>query len=101
MFLNQERFEDEVLGAAEPVLVDLFQPACAPCRRLIPILDELVDGGYRVCKVDVAERPDLGVRYRISAVPTLVVINNGEECTRFVGFQSAQTLRDALDRASQ
>ena len=99
MLLDATRFEDEVLGSAEPVLVDFFGTWCEPCKKLAPTLDKLAREGYRVCKVNVESRPDLAQCYRVGAVPTLVVLKRGEEADRFVGVQSERTLRDALDRA--
>jgi thioredoxin 1 len=99
MLLNQDQFETDVLGSAEPVLVDFFGTWCGPCKALAPVVEKLAREGYRVCKVDIDARPDLTGRYGVSALPTLVVLQGGEEVARFVGIQSERTLRNALDRA--
>jgi thioredoxin 1 len=92
-------FEADVLGSAEPVLVDFFGTWCGPCKGLAPVVERLAREGYRVCKMDIQARPDLAGRFRVAALPTLVVLRGGEEVTRFVGVQSERTLRHALDRA--
>ena len=99
MLLDATRFEGEVLGSADPVLVDFFGTWCEPCKKLAPTVEKLARGGYRVCKVDIESRPDLTSHYRVGAVPTLLVLRGGEEVARFVGVQSERTLKDALDRA--
>jgi thioredoxin 1 len=99
MLLNQDRFETDVLGSAEPVLVDFFAAWCGPCRALAPVVEKLAGEGYRVCKVDIEARPDLASRYRVSALPTLVVLRGGEEVARFVGIQPERALRNALSQA--
>src|SRR5262249_14002591 len=99
MLLDQVRFEADVLGADGPVLVDFFGAWCGPCRLLAPVVEKLAGEGYRACKVDVEERPDLAERSHVTAMPTLVVLKCGKEVARFVGVQSEQTLRQILDRA--
>ncbi len=99
MLLDSGRFEADVLGSAEPVLVDFFGTWCRPCTELAPVLDRLAGEGYSVCKVDIRARPDLAARYRVTALPTLVVLRGGGEVARLVGLQSERTLREALDRA--
>ena len=99
MMLDQDRFETDVLGSQEPVLVDFFGTWCGPCKVLAPVVEKLAQDGHRVCKVDVNARADLATRYRVGAVPTVVVLKGGEEVARFVGVQSERTLKTALDRA--
>lgn len=99
MLLEQERFESDVLGSAEPVLVDFYKTTCPPCRQLMATIDRLAGEGYAVSKVNVEDRPELAVRYRVSAVPTLVIVKGGAEVARFVGVQGEAALRAALDRA--
>ena len=99
MLLDQGRFETDVLGSDRPVLVDFFRTSCPPCRQLAPILDKVAEDGYPVCKVNVQDLPDLATRYRVNAVPTLLIIQGGEEVARFVGIQPEPALRAALDQA--
>jgi thioredoxin 1 len=99
MLQEQDRFEVDVLGSAEPVMVDFFGTWCPPCRALAPAIDRIARDGYAVCKVNVQERADLATRYGVRQVPTTVVVRGGEEVARFVGVQPERVLRDALDRA--
>jgi thioredoxin 1 len=99
MLLTQERFEADVLGSAEPVLVDFYATWCGPCKNLAPVVEKLASEGYRVCKVDIEGRPDLASRFGVTALPTLVVLKDGQETGRFVSVQAERTLKAALDRA--
>ena len=71
--LTEENFEQEVLQAEGPVLVDLFAAWCGPCRALAPVLDALAETRpeLRIGKVDVDAQPELAARFDVLTVPTL------------------------------
>jgi thioredoxin 1 len=97
--LTADAFQQEVIDSPVPVLVDFWTPRCAPCRRLAPVLDELAaeaGGRFRVGKVNAWEEQGLAVRYRISAVPTLLVFQGGEVVNTLVGYQDRRRLLEAL-----
>ena len=97
--LTAETFPKDVLESAVPVLVDFWSPGCAPCRRLAPILDEIAaeaGGRFRVGKVNAWEQQALAARYRISAVPTLLVFKGGAVVHTLVGYQDKRRLLEAL-----
>ena len=94
-------FEQQVLKSEVPVLVDFYATWCPPCRQLAPRIDELsaeFAGRAGVVKVNVDEAGDLGARFRISSVPTLILFDQGEAVGRWSGIQSKQALAAALDR---
>ena len=100
--LTAESFQQEVLDSAVPVLVDFWSPTCGPCRRLAPVIDQLgaeAGGRFRVGKVNAWEQQDLAVRYRISAVPTLLVFKGGAVVNTLVGYQDKRKLLEALKPA--
>lgn len=76
-----DTFDDLVLAADEPVLVDFWAPWCATCRGLMPTLEDMAqDHGEeaRVVKVNVEEEPGLRDRFAVSTLPTLLLFSGGE-----------------------
>ncbi len=81
-------FDQKVLGADGPILVDFWAGWCAPCRMVAPALEQLAgerDGQIVVAKVDVDQGPATAQRYGIMSIPTLVVFNQGEPVEGTVG----------------
>ncbi len=99
---GSDEFEDAVLRARKPVLVDFWATWCGPCRALAPALDELareVAGRARIVKVDVDENPDLARQYDVSSIPCLVIFKGGREAKRIVGLTPKARIAEALDTA--
>ncbi len=100
--LTAENFQGEVIESAVPVLVDFWSPSCAPCRRLAPVLEEIAveaAGRFRVGKVNAWDQQALAVRYRISALPTLLIFKGGSVVNVLVGYQDKRRLWEALKTA--
>ena len=79
--LNDSNFEQEALLAKEPVFVDFFADWCNPCKKIAPLIEELAEeyaGKVKVCKVNVDESPNSTNRFHIMAVPTMLILVNGE-----------------------
>ncbi len=101
--LTTQSFQNEVLASAVPVLVDFWSPGCRPCELLAPVLDELAreaEGRFHIQKINVWDEPALASRFRISAVPTLLVFKNGEVMRSLVGFHDKRKLLQALQEAA-
>ena len=89
--LTSENFDQEVLSSEQPVLVDFWAEWCGPCRMLTPILEEaeleIAEKNHgKVCKVNVDEQPELAAKFGVMSIPTLVLLNKGEEVNREVGL---------------
>ncbi len=94
-------FDQEVLASEVPVLVDFWSPSCGPCKLQEPALKELASeaaGQFHVAKVNVWDEPDLATRFRISAVPTLMIFDQGEVVRSLVGYQTKSKLLQALQQ---
>jgi thioredoxin 1 len=93
--VDDSSFEQEVLAAETPVLVDFVAPWCAPCKALAPTLARLAAetvGRVKVVTVDVEASPLTATRYGIRAVPTLLVFRNGDQTVRQLGVASKEKL---------
>jgi len=99
---NEANFEDEVLNAPEPVLVDFWAEWCMPCKALGPTIDELATdyaGKAKVGKVNTDENQTLSAKYSISAIPTVILFQNGLIKEKFVGMRGKKDFATALDAA--
>lgn len=86
--ITDSEFESEVLKSPIPVLVDFWAPWCGPCRALGPVIDELSQefaGKVKVVKMNVEENPATPQKYSVRAIPTLVLIKNGETVETITG----------------
>ncbi len=94
------QFEAEVLCSAKPVLIDFYGTVCNPCRRMLPILEEIADeraAGIKVVKVNAHDEIELAGRYRIHSVPNFVLIKGGEVLGQRAGLTSKRDLLEWLD----
>ena len=92
-------FEQEVLKADKPVLVDFWATWCGPCRMLAPTIEEVAEeteGRAIVGKVNVDDEMALARKYRIASIPTLIVFENGEEVRRSIGVIEKEDVLDLL-----
>lgn len=86
--VSDKNFEQEVLKASEPVLVDFFAEWCGPCKAMAPALEEVakeMEGKVKVAKIDVDANPEITTRYQIQAMPTLILFKDGEIAGRHTG----------------
>lgn len=99
IILTEQNFEEEVLKADKPVLVDFWASWCGPCKMLAPELSQLAEehaGSLKVGKVNVDEQPVLADRYRISSIPALILFENGKPVKNSVGYRPKADLEAML-----
>ncbi len=97
--ITSAEFEEKVLKAQGPVLVDFFATWCGPCQALAPTIDELsteLQGQAAVYKVDIDQSRDLAMQYRVMSVPTIMVFENGEVKNQTLGAQPKAALKSLL-----
>lgn len=85
--VNKENFHKEVMLSEKPVLVDFWAPWCNPCRMVSPLVDEIAEerDDIKVVKVNIDEESELAQEYKITSIPTLMVIKDGEVVRRSSG----------------
>lgn len=101
---GEETFSDIAEKASVPVLVDLWAPWCGPCRMVSPALEQLATdlaGRIKLVKVNVDQSPRLQQRFGVQAIPTLLVLRDGQVIARQTGAAPASALRSWLDQALQ
>lgn len=96
--ITRENFETEVLQSDKPVLLDFWAAWCGPCRRLLPIVDEIAEerSDIKVGKINVNEQPELAEQFQIMGVPTFVVMKNGVAVNRQTGADGKEDLLELI-----
>lgn len=97
---TDENFETEVLQSDKPVLVDFWAEWCGPCKALAPIIDALADentGKVKIGKLNTDASQETSVRYAVSAIPTVILFNDGEIVEKFVGLRQKKDFQAAID----
>lgn len=100
--VTDANFEDEVLKASQPVLVDFWAAWCGPCKMIAPILDELAgtyEGKIKIAKMDVDANKETPAKFNIRGIPTLIIFKNGEPDSTKVGALSKAQLVEFIDNA--
>ena len=100
--VTEDDFDDTVLKASVPVLVDFYADWCGPCKMVAPLVDEIAHahiGKLLVAKVDTDRAPGVASRYDIRSIPTLVIFRDGEEVERSIGFEP-ERLRTLAEEAA-
>ncbi len=94
-------FEETVLRAETPVLVDFSATWCGPCKKLEPIVREIAqefEGRLRVVRVDVDRARSTAVRFAVLSVPTVVLFQNGEPKDQVTGLVSKKVLAGMVEK---
>jgi thioredoxin 1 len=97
--VNEAKFDEMVLKAKVPVLVDFWAPWCGPCRMVAPTLDKLASeyaGKLVVAKVNTDENPEWMTKYGIQGIPTMLFVAGGKIIHRQVGALPEPMLRDIV-----
>ena len=85
--INKNNFQEEVMNSDKPVLLDFWAPWCGPCRRVVPIVEEIAEErpDIKVGKVNVDLESELAGQFGVMSIPTLVVMKNGQIVNQSMG----------------
>lgn len=98
--VTDSNFENAVLKSSLPVVVDFWAPWCGPCRMVLPMMEEIAKeyaDKIIVAKVNTDEQTERAMDYRVTTIPTLLFVKNGEVRQRHSGTLSGEKLREMVD----
>jgi thioredoxin 1 len=98
--VTEATFDERVLGAARPVVVDFWAPWCGPCRAVHPILEQLADAhADRVdfVKLNIDEHPSPAARYDVFSIPTVILFEGGEARETVIGARPRSSFERAFE----
>lgn len=98
---SDANFEQDVLKADTPVLVDFWAAWCGPCKAIAPVLEELADDykdKVKVVKIDVDDNPEVASQFGIRSIPTIMIFKEGEKVDMAMGLQPKDQLVALIDK---
>jgi len=98
--VNDSEFEQKVLKASLPVLVDFWAEWCGPCKQISPVLDEIakdMGGKLTVAKVNIDKNPETPQKYGVRGIPTLILFKGGKQVATKVGALPKSKLLEWID----
>jgi thioredoxin 1 len=100
--IEEAKFDESVLKAKMPALVDFWAPWCGPCRMVAPIVEELAgeyDGKVAFFKINVDDNSKIASKYGVMSIPTLILFKSGQPVSNIVGCRPKAELKKSLDAA--
>ncbi len=98
--ITDDAFQNEVIDATQPVLVDFNATWCGPCKMMGPIFDEVSESyeNVKFVSCDVDECPETAAKYGVMSIPTLMMFKGGESKESIVGAQPRKNLENFINK---
>ena len=99
--VTKDNFDSLVMASQQKVLVDFWATWCGPCKMLAPILEEIAEErpDVTVVKVDIDEEMDLAMKFKVTSIPTLALVQGGKVLGTSVGYRPKEDVLKFIDQA--
>ena len=96
--INKNNFHEEVMNSDKKVLLDFWAPWCAPCRMVVPLVEEIAEErpDIKVGKINVDEQMELASQFGVMSIPTLVVMEKGQILSKSMGARPKNAILNLL-----
>lgn len=104
LVVDKKNFKKEVAESKIPVIVDFYADWCGPCQMLGPVMDDIskdsdFNGKLKFTKLDTEADPDMASHYNVQGIPCLIIMKNGVEATRIVGYAPKAVMKAKINSA--
>lgn len=96
--VTKEMFDNELVNAEKPVLIDFWATWCGPCRMMAPVIEKFAEAHDDVIvgKVNVDDEEDLAARFDVMSIPTIILFDKGKAVKKIIGVQPMEALEALL-----